>query len=181
MGREIRRVPPNWKHPRDENGHYKPMYDKTYDDAAREWICNCITWVNGTHDDLQDHPELKDEYLYYWEWNGDPPDREYYLPKSDEQRTWYQVYETVSEGTPVTPAFATAEELIDYLVANGDEWDQRRVRDGHKRSAGWDRRSAERFVNRSGWFPSLIIRVDAGGSREFTASNCAEFCSEEAE
>ena len=25
MGREIRQVPANWEHPKDENGHYKPL------------------------------------------------------------------------------------------------------------------------------------------------------------
>lgn len=62
---------------------------------------------------------------------------------------WWQVWETVSEGSPVTPAFATREELIDYLVANGDAWDQKRG-DG-----GWSRENAESFVG-DGWAPSLI-------------------------
>ena len=31
----------------------------------------------------------------------------------------WQVWETVSGGSPVTPVFASAEELIDYLVENG--------------------------------------------------------------
>jgi hypothetical protein len=66
---------------------------------------------------------------------------------------WWQVWETVSEGSPVTPAFSTPEELIEYLVANGDSWDQKRL-DG-----GWERSSAEQFV-KSGWAPSLIT---AGG------------------
>lgn len=55
-----------------------------------------------------------------------PPEREYYRSWKDEDATWFQVWETVSEGTPVTPPFATKEELIDYLVANGDFWDQKR-------------------------------------------------------
>lgn len=27
MGRELRRVPANWKHPKDGNGRYIPMYN----------------------------------------------------------------------------------------------------------------------------------------------------------
>ena len=38
MGREIRRVPKGWEHPRDEGGKYIPMFDQSYDDAAKEWL-----------------------------------------------------------------------------------------------------------------------------------------------
>lgn len=69
---------------------------------------------------------------------------------------WWQVWETVSEGSPVTPAFASATDLVNHLVANGDAWDQKRG-DG-----GWSRASAEKFV-RSGWAPSLISTSTADG------------------
>lgn len=32
----------------------------------------------------------------------------------------WQVWETVSEGSPVTPVFVTSTELVDYLVEGGD-------------------------------------------------------------
>jgi hypothetical protein len=66
---------------------------------------------------------------------------------------WWQVWETVSEGSPVTPAFATAEELIGYLVAKGDAWDQKRG------SGGWERKNAESFV-KAGFSFSLTIGPD---------------------
>ena len=38
----------------------------------------------------------------------------------------HRVHETVSDDeAPVTPAFATEDEFIEYLALNGDEWDQR--------------------------------------------------------
>lgn len=64
---------------------------------------------------------------------------------------WWQVWETVSEGSPVTPAFATGDELINYLVKYGDSWDQSRG-DG-----GWKRDNAIQFVKNAGWAPSLVI------------------------
>ena len=33
MGREIRKVPPNWEHPKKADGTYHPMYDEYFDDA----------------------------------------------------------------------------------------------------------------------------------------------------
>jgi hypothetical protein len=55
----------------------------------------------------------------------------------------WQVWETVSEGSPITPVFATREALIDYLVNGGD--------------GGWSREAAENFVKEDGWAPSMIM------------------------
>lgn len=151
MGREIRRVPANWEHPKDEAGHYKPLYDRDYETAARKWLDACIAWDNGTHEDLERHPEYKQEYPFFWLWDGNPPDPDTHRPKF-ESAEWYQIYETVSEGTPVTPPFASKEELVEYLVEHGDFWDQSRG------TGGWQRQQAEQFVSAE-WAPSLIVKV----------------------
>jgi hypothetical protein len=167
MGREIRRVPPNWEHPKGNrrNGDidYLPMYDQEFEASAREWLDNCIAWDNGTHSDLKDKPEHKIDCPYFWQWDGNPPDADYYRPKFTEEPTWYQVYETVSEGTPVTPPFATKEELVNYLVEHGDFWQQRKWNDRFTErwcldaeKPGWDREAAEQFVEME-WAPSFMI------------------------
>jgi hypothetical protein len=74
-------------------------------------------------------------------------DNERYEPPAGEG---WQVWETVSEGSPVTPVLPTKEALIEYLVQNGDAWDQKRG-DG-----GWERENAKRFVNAS-YAPSLVV------------------------
>jgi hypothetical protein len=168
MGREIRRVPANWQHPMKPCKHspwrggcdeskrnggqcYQPLYDQDYETAAKEWLDGCIAWRNKTHEDYSEN------FSYYWDYAGNPPDEEYYRPKmADGDRTWVQVYETVSEGTPVTPAFATKNELIDYLVTNGDFWDQLRG-DG-----GWTRENATEFVGNE-WAPSMTAIATQNG------------------
>jgi len=166
MGREIRMVPPNWQHPKYtdyqvqyayQRDAYHPMYNEDYDHAAAEWLQACIEWANGTHPDLAEHPEYKAESPYYWDYGCTPPDKAYYRERWNEEATWYQVYETVSEGTPVTPPFATKEELVDYLVEHGDFWDQRRG------NGGWTRKNAEAFV-KDEWAPSMIVTHSAAGT-----------------
>jgi len=71
------------------------------------------------------HPD-PDDYCHEW---------------SDGVATWYQVYETVSEGTPVTPPFATKEEVVEHIVTHGTFWDQ-----GKDGRGGWGRQAAEQFV-----------------------------------
>lgn len=135
MGREIRRVPKGWEHPRDVKGNYKPMEDET-------------VW-QGTLRILRH--ELWD-YLScprYWREGLWLPfmHREYYRPRSRQPQTCYQIYETVSEGTPVSPVFTFLTDLEDWLVAEG-----------------YSRKSAERFAQ-DGWAPSMVMNINpAGGS-----------------
>ncbi len=150
MGREIRRVPPNWEHPRKESNpeHHQPMYETNYLVAGREWVEGLLRWERGEN-------PAKEKYGddFFWDWEGPPPDSQYcvpYDPAEFKETGWWQVYETVSEGTPVTPAFATPEELIDYLATKGDFWDQRLGTPPPSREA------AERFV-KAGWVPSMVI------------------------
>jgi hypothetical protein len=168
MGREIRKVPANWEHPvkADTYGRERlqPMYDETFADAAAKWKENFLKWESGERPSYctDEHKNLE-----YWEWENSPPDRDYYRPWSDDEATWFQVWETVSEGTPVSPPFATEEELIEYLAENGDFWDQKRRKEpdwvriwgGVPGVSGWGRQQAERFV-KAAWAPSMIAFSD---------------------
>lgn len=177
MGREIRRVPADWEHPRQQCKHspwtggcheakanggrcFMPLHNRDYDTEAREWIAAAEKWHRGEPDE---HSRAEDmaEHPFYWDWSGPPPDKDYYRPKwTDAECTHFQVYETVSEGTPVTPHFATKAELVDYLVAHGDFWDQ------HRGEGGWSRKAAEQFVG-SEWAPSLLVKHSAEGAHVF--------------
>lgn len=174
MGREIRRVIPNWEHPRRECPHspysggreeakknggqcFLPFYDHDFETVARKWREGFVAWENG---DRQSYLSESGKDLEFWEAEGGPPDREYCRPKwTEEEATWFQMYETVSQGTPVTPPFATKEELVDYLVANGDYWDQ------HGFAGGWPRENAISFVER-GSSPSFIVVTNTRGRAE---------------
>ena len=147
MGREIRMVPPNWEHPKNNYGNYIPMHDETFDNAFAEYIKDYNAWENKTHEDYDESISFGDRFGCI------SPDG--YRPEFKKSPTWYQVYETVSEGTPVTPPFKTKEELVEYLVRRGTFWDERRVVEGRQEKAGWNRESAEQFIKFE-WAPSLI-------------------------
>jgi len=81
----------------------------------------------------------------------------------------WQVWERVSEGSPVSPVFGTAEELIEWLCQpkGSDEiW----TSNGHYANGtpycyseqGQTREAAEAFVLGSGWTPSAMHTPDAG-------------------
>jgi len=112
MGREVRRVPANWVHPTADiygEKRLQPMYDEDFETAMDEWYAEWKAHVPAEHDGLP-----------YWEWNGSPPDPAYYRPKwTDAERTHYMMYEDTSEGTPISPAFETPEELARWLADNG--------------------------------------------------------------
>ena len=103
MGREVRRVPAKWEHPRDEQGHFRPMFDASYEERAKEFL------ERANRDGLQEAVD----------WMG-CPERDDYMPTwPDSERTHLQMYETCSEGTPISPVFATPEELARWLADNG--------------------------------------------------------------
>jgi hypothetical protein len=152
LGRELVTVPPNWEHPKTVRRwgeeDYQPMHRSSYQDAKKEWIDGLLAWERGERPSYFDPSDKDMEYL---EWAGQMPDKNYYVPFKEEECTWFQVWETVSEGTPVTPPFETKEELIEYLCTKGDFWDQRG-------GAGpWSRQSATNFVMGDGWVPSMAI------------------------
>jgi len=148
MGREIRRVPPNWEHPRDNKRRYIPLLEGMFDLKMKKWWDEYETWVTGEHK----YREEGDTDADFVEWDGDAPQLSMYLEsRFIETPTWYQMYENVSEGTPVTPPFETKEEIVEHLVNFGTFNDSR----------GWGRKIAEKFVNR-GWALSGLINLNTG-------------------
>lgn len=73
----------------------------------------------------------KDDKRAYENWKPTPPPR---------GRGW-QMWETVTEGSPQTPVFRKPEELVEYLVTN----------------SGYSRSAATNFVMGSGWVPSGMM------------------------
>lgn len=140
MSREIRNVAKNWQHPKDErSGQYIPQYNEYYGDAIEEWIENHKLWQEGKHPDQKEG--FFADYKFYGEFNT-PPDIECYrtVKWTEEEACCFQVYETVSGGTPQSPIFETLEALENWLVETA----------GHSRSA------AQRFCKvRSA--PSMIM------------------------
>lgn len=103
MGREIRRVPKGWEHPKDDNDNFRPLLGFSYNEASTNFV-NMVTDKG-----LQ---EAVDEF-------GSAPDINDYMPEwTDEEMTHIVMYEDCSEGIPISPAFKTHEELARWLVDN---------------------------------------------------------------
>jgi len=104
MGREVRRVKADWQHPKNERGYYRPMFGRNYTEAAKEFL------EKANAEGLQAAID----------WFGSSPNQEDYMPEWPEsERTHLMMYEDTSEGTPISPAFATPEELARWLADNG--------------------------------------------------------------
>lgn len=97
MGREVRRVPADWQHPKDENDKYIPTH--------QVFTYNAEEIEEG----------LRDGWL-----ENDPPHYGVSVMPDwpAEQRTHYMMYENTTEGTPISPVFATPEELACWLTEN---------------------------------------------------------------
>lgn len=105
MGREVRRVPAGWQHPKRDDGRdgYRPLMDG-YNKAKVDW------------EERVAAKGLQDAIDYF----GRAPDMNDYMPDWPEaERTHLMMYEDTSEGTPISPAFATPEELARWLADAG--------------------------------------------------------------
>lgn len=157
MGREIRRVPPDWEHPKYWHQYlnrpmeevFHPLFDEVYEDALAKWQAKAAQWdADEPDEDGQRPSEIRAKYPgieTYDDWDGEAPDPEYYRHRrwATEEATAYQLYETVSEGTPLSPVCKTREEMVEWLVTDGG-------RDG-----SMSRKGAEKFVQ-DAWTPTMV-------------------------
>ena len=102
MGRELRRVPKDWKHPKDGSRDYVPllndyagMLGNFKADIEKMGLAEALDYYGGG--------PCTDDYMPVWTWDEAP---------------WCMMYEDTSEGTPISPAFETFEELAHWLADN---------------------------------------------------------------
>jgi|SRR3989304_2374966 len=115
MSREVRRVPPTWQHPRGPNDEYVPLLDKLVEHTA-QWDAEAALYERHEYPGATAANYAMSTFVQYYGPRPDPAD---YMPVwSAEERTHYQMYETCSEGTPISPVMATPEELAEWLYAN---------------------------------------------------------------
>ena len=94
MGREVRKVPKDWQHPKGDNGRYIPLFE------GRLFAAYLADFQSG---DNENEPH-KSDFMPDW-------------PESE--KTHFMMYENTSEGTPISPAFETPELLARWLADNG--------------------------------------------------------------
>lgn len=126
MGREVRMVPADWKHPKQSYPdyrtgqmveRYKPLYASGWAVRAKEWDEERIKWENG---EFPSYTDDESKGIPYDEYSGQRPYSGDYMPDwPAEQRTHFMMYEDTSEGTPISPAFSTPEELAQWLADTG--------------------------------------------------------------
>lgn len=126
MGRELRMVPANWSHPVGSDGEHIPLHKKTYEQASAEWDEEKAKWEEGLELCYKNYPtrEWKPRDMSntarFEDWAGDRPEPEEHMPEFPTgAATHFMMYEDTTEGTPISPAFATPEELARWLADTG--------------------------------------------------------------
>jgi hypothetical protein len=157
MSREVRRVPADWQHPKRSNGRYVPLLGGSYSAEVARWDHEAEQWEKGFRLDWSTDnefiPKTADHRGTYAEWSGPRPVESEYMPDwTDAERTHFQMYQTTSEGTPISPVMESPEELARWLVDN-------------KASAFADIPATyEQWLAtiKAGWAPSAAVVSDAG-------------------
>jgi hypothetical protein len=125
MSRAARRVPSTWEHPRDGSGTLIPLKDSSHlEEELRNWDEEASKWNEGLQRDRRQPNrwvaiDPQDRHLSYADAVDARPNRRCYMPVwSESECTHWQMYEEVTEGTPISPVFATPEELARWLADN---------------------------------------------------------------
>lgn len=112
LGREVRRVPMDWE---QEDSCFGEFYEL----ALEEWLERKRKWDAGEDPDREKYGK---QDMSFPEWDGGPPNPEYYWPG----RAWpegvemgIQMYETVSEGSPVS---AVHPDTPEGRLALAEDW-----------------------------------------------------------
>ena len=126
MGREVRKVPKNYKHPTNSEGSYMPQCEEAYEEAVKNWVQRRQKWIEGYREKIIDKEwqwvknDKEDVYNKYFEdYEREYPNSRYYMQQFlEKEKTHYMMFETCSEGTPLSPACATKKELAQWLADN---------------------------------------------------------------
>jgi len=126
---KLRKVPANWNHPKDNEGNYIPLFDGSYSEYLKEFEESEKMWGEGF---MKDFDIIDKEMVFKWipkiddcrnysyeEWHGDKRTPENYRPDWPEcTMTHFQLYDNVTDGTPVSPVFRKTEDLARWLANN---------------------------------------------------------------
>lgn len=182
MGLEIRRVKPDWEPPTEgrtnsstreasqryspDNGweQWHPHYDTDWLSEWRRWQVGRIRWYL-MRPLIWLATMLGMFYMKSYGWPrwcsesyagdcGGPPQWQSYRPRwSDKERTHFQLYETVSEGTPLSPPMPDVESLSQWCSEKRDIWPGV----GNMTYEDW-----LAFCRSGGWAPSLVSTPEHG-------------------
>jgi hypothetical protein len=123
MGTAVRRVPSDCAH---ESGRYIPLSDGLdFERRARQWDEHAAKWQQGLRRDLDTddwEPAKADlQAITYAEYEGPRPDPQEYTPQwPADACTHWQIYEEVTEGTPISPVCASLEEFARWTADHDD-------------------------------------------------------------
>ena len=156
MSREVRRVPASWVHPKTDDGGYIPLFDGSFAESDKEWNEGYEKWQQGLCEDYSPGNKWKPisgEYsnMRFSDYHGARPSPDDYMPEWEEaELTHIMMYETCTEGTPISPAFTAPEDLAKWLADNGAS------------SFGSMKATYDQWLTTAqrGWAPSAIM---AGG------------------
>lgn len=165
MGREVRMVPAGWEHPRDDNGKLIPLMCGDWAEAFADWQAEKAKWDDGLVKDWSVtgggwKPRDEGHGESFEDWTGACPNHLHYMPVfAPGTATMMMMYEDTSEGTPISPAFATAEELARWLADNG-------ASSFGSMTATYDQWL--KMIKNTGWAPSMVM--DSHGLRSGVAA-----------
>lgn len=104
-----------------------PLHDQSFEQACDEWDEYLAQWGLGTYPDQPQ--DMLRTLVGFEEWHGPRPSlrqgHSTFRPHFEEDASCYQLYETISEGTPISPVYCDINSLFRWMITDGgrdDKW-----------------------------------------------------------
>lgn len=126
MSREVRKVAADWQHPKLNDTLYVPLLDGTkfhhdlqqYEQNRKMWTLGMVRDPVNTAEWISRREAGICQSCFY-EYYGNEPHQDQYMPQwDDEKATCFMLYENLTLGTPLSPAFPTEDALADWCVSH---------------------------------------------------------------
>jgi len=117
MAREIRKVPVDWEHPKNAKGRFIPLH------TAETYNAHCKEAERA----LREYADSGLSREAILDRVGGEPDPASYMLFEEASATHFQLFERSTEGTPLSPIFEDAEDLVDYATEHCTGWGREKM------------------------------------------------------
>jgi len=126
MSREVRKVAADWQHPKLNDKLFVPLLNgdrflrdrQVYEENRRMWDLGMVRDPENAKEWITRREAGICQTCFY-QYYGNEPHQEQYMPVwTQDQATHFMLYETLTLGTPLSPAFKTEEALADWCVSH---------------------------------------------------------------
>lgn len=107
----------------EDGESFLPCIDYSLEEAQAEWDDYWRQWQEGTYPGQAQDEDAPRDLESFEEWHGLRPTERHFFstfrPPFEEAASCWQMYEVITEGTPISPVFCDINDLFRWMITDG--------------------------------------------------------------